>query len=616
MSIPGIQLRHVMAVGRGKPPARLDFSPGLNVLWGAANTGKSHVLSLIDFALGASSPPNPIPEQVGYEGVILGFEALDGSSWTLFRSLQGGDFRCVEGLRYEWPDENVGQVLGAVHRASNSLSKFLLGLLDMNGVRLRRNARGDTQDLSFRNLAHLVLVTEGKIQSETSPIETGQYLSKTVEFSLFKYLVTGVDDSSIQRTDRHQKDRVRIAAKLELIDSQIADAEQDVRSIVEDRDELGERDQRLEATMNDALKAWETASVDHRALSGMRRDLQRTRESLLDRSDEIELLLERFSLLNQHYLSDTARLLAIEDAASIFAALNKGPCPWCGADETHRGEHAVITCEGNVDVIRAAARAEREKIALKQRELTQTVERLRAENSSIEVDLGGIDAQISALSDRINEEFPDVRMARAKISDLMLAKNQSQRVLARFENLERLRELRKEIVGDDDVDSVALIAAGDLDTVTLDELSQTIERILVSWQFPGQRVFFDISKRDIQVSGKPRRANGKGVRAVLHSAFSLGLMQYTFEARRPHPRLLVLDSPLVTYRDPLTDDEIALAHSTLSERFYEPFRTWDRNLQVLVIENRDPPPWISDFARTERFTGHASFGRAGFYPIE
>jgi hypothetical protein len=246
----GLRLHHLVVIGRNKPPARLDFAKGLNVIYGAANTGKTHVLHLIDFALGASTPPETPPEQLGYEAVMLGVETLDGKGWTFCRSLQGGDIRKLDGLSDVWPAENAGELLGATHRASNSLSKFLLDALGMLGVRLRRNARGDLQDLSFRNLAHLVLIPEGKIQSEISPVETGQYLARTVEFSLFKYLVTGVDDSSIQVSDRRQRDRARVAAKLELLDAQVAEAEQSVKSLAEEREELVARRSRLEETMD------------------------------------------------------------------------------------------------------------------------------------------------------------------------------------------------------------------------------------------------------------------------------------------------------------------------------------------------------------------------------
>jgi hypothetical protein len=50
-----------------------------------------------------------------------------------------------------------------------------------------------------------------------------------------------------------------------------------------------------------------------------------------------------------------------------------------------------------------------------------------------------------------------------------------------------------------------------------------------------------------------RSAHGKGVRAILHAAFTIGLAQYCFDRDIAHPGFVVLDSPLVTYRPPDVD---------------------------------------------------------------
>lgn len=609
----GLRLRYLIVVGHGKIPARLDFSAGLNVIWGAANTGKTHVLSLIDFALGASSPPESPPEQLGYEGVMLGFETLDKKSWTLCRSLQGGDIRKIEGLVETWPTEGIGEILSATHRATNSLSKFLLGLLNMTNIRLRKNAKGDQQDLSFRNLAHLVIVPEGKIQSEVSPVETGQFVSKTVEFSLFKYLVTGVDDSTIQAADRQRRDKNRVAAQLELIDMQIADAEQSVKFIGEDRDELTDQYARLDSSISQTLTVWQNTTVDYYSLAAKRREVRQQRETLLDRNDEIDLLITRFTLLDTHYDSDLARLEAIEEAGSLFAALDEGPCPFCGANAVHQRENSTISCEGDVEGIRRAASAEIEKIRLKKRELNETVSRLHAERIEIGVKTESISQILNNLQNQIQTEIPDVQNVRTRINEFVAAKEKTQGLISRFDNIDRLKNMRTDIVGDDDIDSVSLIAQGGIDTVILDKFSMSIEKVLSSWDLGKSRVFFDLSKRDIQIDGKARRINGKGVRAVFHAAFSLALMQFTADENKPHTRFVALDSPLVTYRDPLQADDIALSRSNLSSRFYDLFKEWDENLQVIILENRDPPKWLEDQANIIRFTGSPDFGRAGFY---
>lgn len=48
----GFRLRFLGFFGPQKPPATLTFGPGLNVLYGASNAGKSFIVETIDFMLG------------------------------------------------------------------------------------------------------------------------------------------------------------------------------------------------------------------------------------------------------------------------------------------------------------------------------------------------------------------------------------------------------------------------------------------------------------------------------------------------------------------------------------------------------------------------------------
>lgn len=67
-----MQLRFLIVSGPKSPPAVVEFGPGLNVIYGGSNTGKSHILRLIDFMLGAKTPPEPVKEQAEYDLVHLG----------------------------------------------------------------------------------------------------------------------------------------------------------------------------------------------------------------------------------------------------------------------------------------------------------------------------------------------------------------------------------------------------------------------------------------------------------------------------------------------------------------------------------------------------------------
>ncbi len=198
MTIGGIQMRRIRVVGPQKPPRDIMFNRGLNILYGGSNTGKSHLVGLIDFIFGARTKPIIPPEGQGYDAGMMTIQLPDESIVTLCRAFAGGGIRVVTGVVDNWPSESEGQLYTEQHGRGQSLSEYLLQILGMDGKRLRTNAAGKTRDLSFRDLVHLFVIDETKIQSKTSPIETGQVMLKTGELSAFKLLLTGIDDSKLE----------------------------------------------------------------------------------------------------------------------------------------------------------------------------------------------------------------------------------------------------------------------------------------------------------------------------------------------------------------------------------------------------------------------------------
>jgi hypothetical protein len=199
MTMPWLRLRHLCFTGPEKPKAKVEFDAGLNVIYGASDTGKSFVVETIDFMLGAKGPLSDIPERVGYDRIFLGIETSEKTSFTLTRATTGGQFRTYEGLHDSVPAGAAAVVLAAAHspKKTTNASRFLLGKVGLDGRKVRTDADNETRGVSFRDLCHVCLITETDIQKKGSPIETGQVVSKTVEHSVFKLLLTGVDDSAL-----------------------------------------------------------------------------------------------------------------------------------------------------------------------------------------------------------------------------------------------------------------------------------------------------------------------------------------------------------------------------------------------------------------------------------
>jgi hypothetical protein len=89
-----------------------------------------------------------------------------------------------------------------------------------------------------------------------------------------------------------------------------------------------------------------------------------------------------------------------------------------------------------------------------------------------------------------------------------------------------------------------------------------------------------------------------------------------------YPGFLILDTPLLTYRDPirskegpLSEDEQFLRNTSLKDFFFEHLSANGDKAQFMVIENIDLPPDIEQLAELETFTGDPLSARQGLlYP--
>ena len=610
-----MQVRFLLITGPKVADARLDFGPGLNVIYGGSNTGKTHIVRLLDFALGASQVPEPVAEQAGYDLVHLGISFPDGSEITIVRALQGGDAKVLDGLVSKRPAINEGENLSAKHSAKASLSKFLLSKLNLGGSRIRKNAKGETRDLSFRDLSRHVLINETKIQSVESPIQFGQYMDRTLELSTFKILVTGVDDSALDVTKKPVEAATRRAAQLELLDRMLREVNREIEIADQDFEDLRRRESLVDGELELHLSVQESAEAPYRALSQQRRAVVDRREALIDRCEEINVLLTRFDLLSQHYESDLARLEAIQEAGQLLDLEPDARCPLCGAEPDHR--QAEFSCEGDTSDIIAAAGAQIVTVKRRAGGLQETRTALTDEYSKHQDELPNLESLSAQLSREITTTVPVVREVRSYTNSLVQQKISLNSSLDLVRRKERLEEQRRSLGFGTQDDSITVIAQQNLDGTTLDSFCQVIEQELKSWDFPSaDRVFFDLSRRDISVGGKARAANGKGVRSLLHAAFSIALMKFSAARQHGHPGFLVLDSLFITYRDPDDLDEAALAKSPLKDRAFQAFQSLPHELQLIVLENVDVPEWLAGSPQCLNFTGNSATGRPGLFPVK
>jgi hypothetical protein len=615
---PGLRLRHIVFCGPSRPFASLTFGPGLNVIYGASEVGKSFVAEAIDFMLGGRPPLRDIPERIGYDRILLGMETLAGEQFTLLRSVDGGAFRAYPGLHVEPPTEvSEGDAveLSDQHSDKNAsnLSTYLLQRCGLEGKRLRKNKHGVTNSLSFRNLARLLIVDETAIMAQRSPLSDGNPVSDTTNFSAFKLLLTGLDDSSLVANKPKAAEDQSRDAQLELLDQMIDGYYERLAELTKDPEDLEDQLSRLDGTIAQHSNQLATSEAEYRRIADRRRELRKKLEEGRDRRAEIDGLIERFTLLDRHYVSDIARLKGLEEGGTLFDVLGQAPCPLCGALPA---EHRKDTdCDGNVEAVVSAARSEISKIQILRAELSDTLRDLNREATGFDKRLPKVEHEVNSLSRGIEELIsPQLTKLRASYSVFVDKRSVVKEALSVYRSIKDAEERRLKIANNQDGQGAAAVAEGDLSTVVAEEFAQQVETVLKEWHFPGaERVFFDPKSRDLIIAGKARTARGKGLRAITHAAFSVGLLQFCKQKETPHPSFLVLDTPLRSYREPDGQDD-DLSGTDLDARFYDYLAAFGEDRQVIVIENTNPPVSITKRDQSILFTKNPHQGRYGFFP--
>lgn len=620
MTITGIRLRSLSLTGAAVAPAILTFEDGLNIVYGASNTGKSFVAKAINFMLGGGDELPDAEQRNGYDGALLAMVLPDGAEVTLHRSVKGGDLERFDGLLTERPKDRVPQAtLSAIHNAKsgNNVSQFLLSSLGLSGKEIVANVYGEKDSLSFRKLAAYAIVGEGPIMDEASPVLTAIKTENTAEKNVFRLLLTGMDDAAVVPQVRPAVRQAKVEGQIELLDELIQRIDVEIGEKAPSREETEKRSGLLEAALTGSQARLQVHQERIDALTRRRRGLRDALDAASAKLVELEVMSGRFAELDRVFLSDIDRLGALEEGGFLLKAVAGRPCALCGADPEHQvHSHAA----DEIARTQAAAAAEIAKIQRERRDLSQTAASVQADAAGLGRSRQRMLTELAEAERDLETERPEELRARADYEQVVRERDEVRRSIDLYKERDRMVARRSQLGSRDAARGTPSKLEAGVSATTAYEFSLIVRELLRDWGFPGNSdVTFDPARQDIQLNGKGRASNGKGVRAVLHSAFKVAVLIHCRRKGLPHPGFIVLDTPLLTYREPLTHKEGALSEdeqeikaTKLSDSFFRSLSRLGEFGQFIVLENVDPPTDVK--AHVTVFVGQGGVGRQGFFP--
>lgn len=602
-----IRLTHLTYLGAGRQPASIDFGPKMTVVSGPSNTGKSFIVDSLDFMLGAKTLKE-IPERSGYSDVLLGLVLPSGEAVTLARKVTGGSFFLyVDDVR-NGPLPTPDSTLSAVHSAktTENLSSYLLRSVGLDGKLLRKNVKNETISLSFRNLAHLSVVDETQMQSEVPPALSGNPVTRTIEISLLRLLLEQQDDSSLIPVASKTDARKMSNAKVEVIDQMIADLElqlSDAGDAQQLRDQLARVNRSLDGIATDRS---DVSSSRDAAVEDISRYRQQ-RTIALGQITSLSALEGRFGLLRDQYDSDLERLAMLREAGSFLGFFEQGDCPFCGT--AHKDQPHVWGVDTDLSEFGASLEAEAAKTEALRVDLLTTIDDVVQSRERLRTDVADLRTLIVDSEKTVRGFEQQLRPSQERLDQLLRARSQVEGTLSLFKQIDDLRRWRMEV--EESAATEVATAAAQMDLGRIRDFSTELKTRLSAWGYGyWENTRYDREVQDIESGDQFRTSQGKGVRAILHAAFTTALMNYCLRRDLPHPGFVVLDSPLVTYREPEGQDPSDLS---FADAFYADMADGVLG-QVIILENVEPTSGPTEGTEQVRFTMNPDAGRYGFFP--
>lgn len=611
----GFYINKLILTGTAKRQASIEFKRGLNVVAGASDTGKTFIFQCIDYMMGGQNPPKQIEESKGFERIFLVIETYEGQAFTLERPFGGGAFQIKQGdADSNSPYETYAERLT---NDSKNISTFLLSLCELENVQLKINALNKKARLSFRDVAGFCLVDEKTIITEDSPAYyANESTAKTKGQSLFYYFLTGEDAGDLQELEDPKILKSKIAGKIELVKELIGKTQQKLDEFKGENVEQLEKD--LEAQYEQLNLEYRTSLVEIDKLRNQRAEYFKNVTKLESKLLFNRELLGRFDLLDKHYDSDRKRLEFISEGSFLLSQLNDISCPICGGEIKDNHASHVETFRKENENFEESLVKELEKITLKQTELIQTTTQLKNDITKQTKSLANVRAKIVEIDNTLNNSLTPVSKSLRERLNII---NSSRTRLDRYKNLKKdidnyndhLNHLNELATKKVQANEEAIAQQNQIFT----EYCQTVEQVLNDWQYPNiTSLIFDSRYKafDIVINGNPRSANGKGYRAITYSAFVYALMKFCQAKNHNHPNMLVLDSPLTTFKakDGPTNNSEEVGKD-VEYSFFETLSTAHDNEQIILLENKEPDESLLPNMNYIHFSGLENVGRQGFF---
>ena len=573
----------------------LDLEPGLNIIYGESNTGKSLIVDCIDYMFGATEHRFDAKLQVKQITLVLD---VDGKNLTMRREIDSNDFEVSSSVYYI--DSDIYKA-GNAKKCINTVWLRLMGIEDE--IKIVQTMTGKPQRLTLRTFYHTILIDEQRVQAVSSILASGIGFNKKVGVPVMSSLLYFATENNYlpekagkdKRTKSERKDAVK-----KFVDRSMSKLAERKVSELQNFSEVtpGELQKKVDSVI-DEIGAAEGALEE---ATNRSRDIADKIIAIDDQIAECRVLKNRNVSLLSQYESDIKRLTFIADGdIHSDSVLKLEHCPFCNGElpkeKTESCIDAAVAEVGKIEAQIKDLQSVQDFIANEMEELSSTRSSLMEERRQVDSMIRG-------------ELRPQIIQLRSHLADYTMALNQykAKEMIEVFSDV-LVGELK--VTEEEESSTLKVDIPSKFNDIFHEKLDRILKELLevCNYQrFAGVR--FDSDDYDVVVNGHLKKSQGKGFRAFLNTILAIAMQICLDEYNKYKPQMLVVDSPILSLKE--KEDHIGEEHTsdTMKSGLFKYLLKHQDTRQTIIIENEIPK---LDYASAHliEFTKDENRGRYG-----
>lgn len=556
-------INQLIVVGRNKDYI-VNFNPGVNIIYGDSATGKSSILNLIDYLLGAKHfDLYPEIESAGRYAVLD--VTLNEDRYTIKRDIFDASkaievFPCEYGKIGEFPATKYlpNFKVNSNYPNAGFYSEFLFNALNFNNIKIKESpSRDDSRlvRLSFRDLFKYCYVDQDDLGSKKF-LKPENYVLQARYKEVFKYIFNTLD-SNVSNLDNQITEKTKQRNKFDKTFTTVSEFLRDSEfgSMPALDAEITIIDKEIQENKVQVIQLNKDQTVDHEVYNTIKStlgELALERKVLLQNMQDAELKIERFTRLKNDYLNDISKFKASLVAKEVIGEVTQeiALCPVCDNSleiETAKEKFNItssdkITYEINVLKRRAKdtehivnetrKRWELNKVTLRELDESEQTARQLIEQNTKE-----LSTPYLAERDMYVAKLGELKQKRKDLVDRLKIRNQHSHLTDAIKSLDiRIGQLKEQL------EELKKIAPSMSDV--LSNLADNLKNYL---KFIKIKSPTDISYDEKSFSPKVRNIEyssitSGGLRTIVGIGYLCSLMQAALNSTISYPSFLMIDT--------------------------------------------------------------------------